>query len=52
MSNYTQKEFDEMFQKRERELLKEERKQERRGQETQNLKEHQIVRQLLNDYNF
>jgi hypothetical protein len=52
MKNYTKQAFDEMFEKRERELLKEEQEQERMEREGQNLKEHQRVKQLLEDYNF
>jgi hypothetical protein len=52
MKNYTKQAFDEMFEKRERELLKEEREQERMEREGQNLKEHQRVKQLLEDFDF
>jgi hypothetical protein len=52
MSKYTKEAFDEMFEKRERVLIKERQNRERKEREALNLKEHQIVKRIMEDYDF
>jgi hypothetical protein len=52
MSKYTKEAFDEMFEKRERVLIKERQNRERREREAINIREHQMVKQLMEDYDF